>query len=102
MVDASVVLAGTPDAAESDSSDAGPDVFDLVLQALQATAIRNAVGRLPSRERAVIVLRYGLDGAPMGWREICAAVKCSNATARRTERLALERLRTKELQELVA
>lgn len=72
---------------------AEPDVFDVVEQRLGAATLRRALRRLPRPEREVLSLRYGLVGESLGWPEVCAALGCSDKTARRAERRGLQRLR---------
>lgn len=70
-----------------------PEVFEVVSQRLSAAALRRALLRLPRAEREVLSLRYGLVGEPLAWAEVCAALGCSDKTARRAERRGLQRLR---------
>ena len=62
--------------------------------ALREQAVRDAVSRLPERERTVIQLRYGLDGDrdPVPISEVARRVRLRPADVRKTERDALEQL----------
>lgn len=80
-----------------------PEVFDEVFAHVLGAALRAAVRQLPCPERQVVALRYGLmHGPPMPWTDICKLVGCSDKSARRAERRALERLRVSALAGLVS
>ena len=77
--------------------------FEDVEIALDARALRAAVARLPERERRVIELRYGLDGAPLSLAEVGRQLGIGPERVREIETKALERLSIeRELQELYA
>ncbi|MEV0968016.1 sigma-70 family RNA polymerase sigma factor [Microtetraspora glauca] len=56
-------------------------------------AVRQAVGCLPPRQRAVIVLRYFADLADLAEDEIAGVLGCSVATVRSQASRALAKLR---------
>jgi RNA polymerase primary sigma factor len=67
-----------------------------VVVSLREAAVRRALASLPDRERAVVQLRYGLDGeqAPVGVQEIGRRLGLRQNEVRRLERSALEHLST--------
>src|SRR3954462_6023204 len=67
-----------------------------VVVSLRETAVRRALASLPERERAVVALRYGLDGeqAPVGVQEIGRRLGLRQNEVRTLERRALEHLST--------
>jgi RNA polymerase primary sigma factor len=71
------------------------------LDTLRGVAVRQAVERLPERERRVVELRFGLDGEPMGLEAIGRELDISRERVRQLERSALERL-AGELESVVA
>jgi RNA polymerase primary sigma factor len=74
----------------------GPAPEDEVVVSLRESAIRRALASLPERERAVVELRYGLDGdaAPVGIQEISRRLGLQQNQVRALERRALEHLST--------
>jgi RNA polymerase primary sigma factor len=70
--------------------------------ALQQDAVRNALERLPEREREVVRLRYGIDGdEPTPLREAGRRLGISSEEVRRLERRALAELaESRELEAL--
>jgi RNA polymerase primary sigma factor len=67
-----------------------------VVVSLRESAIRRALASLPEPERAVVELRYGLDGdvAPVGIQEISRRLGLGQNQVRTLERRALEHLST--------
>src|SRR4051794_31239101 len=67
-----------------------------VVVSLRVSAVRHALASLPERERAVVELRYGLDGdaAPVGVQEIGRRLGLRQNEVRTLERRALEHLST--------
>jgi RNA polymerase primary sigma factor len=67
-----------------------------VVVSLRESAIRRALTSLPEPERAVVELRYGLDGdaAPVGIQEISRRLGLGQNQVRTLERRALEHLST--------
>ena len=63
---------------------------------LRESAVRHALASLPEPERAVVELRYGLDGeqAPVGIQEIGRRLGLRQTEVRTLERRALEHLST--------
>lgn len=59
----------------------------------------SAVGELPAKQRAAIVLRFAVD---LPYREVGAAMECSEAAARRSVHEGLKSLRKSEAIEEVA
>ena len=83
-------------------SEEGPPE-ELVEVSLRETTVRRAVADLPSIERQVLRLRYGLDGHPdpKSVAEVERQLGLSREDVRRIERMALAHLaRTRELQGL--
>jgi RNA polymerase sigma factor (sigma-70 family) len=78
-------LLAEPDAFPADSSE-GAD--------LPADELWAAVGELPPKQRAAVVLRYAVD---LRYREIGQALDCSEAAARRSVHEGLKSLRTKSM-----
>jgi RNA polymerase primary sigma factor len=83
-----------------ESGDPTPD--EEVEIALQQDAVRNALERLPEREREVVRLRYGIDGDdPTPLREAGRRLGISSEEVRRIERRALAELaESRELEAL--
>jgi RNA polymerase primary sigma factor len=82
-----------------------PAPEDEVVVSLRQSAIRHALASLPERERAVVELRYGLDGdaAPVGIQEISRRLGLQQNQVRTLERRALEHLSTlREIEALKA
>jgi RNA polymerase primary sigma factor len=82
-----------------------PAPEDVVVVSLRESAIRRALASLPERERAVVELRYGLDGdaAPVGIQEISRRLGLQQNQVRALERRALEHLSTlREIEALKA
>ena len=73
-----------------------PAPEDEVVVSLRESAVRRALASLPERERAVVELRYGLDGdaAPVGIQEISRRLGLQQNQVRTLERRALEHLST--------
>src|SRR3954447_14693105 len=69
---------------------------DVVVISLRESALRHALAMLPDRERAVIEMRYGMDGEdrPLGVQEIGRRLDLRQSEVRSIERQALERLAT--------
>jgi RNA polymerase primary sigma factor len=67
-----------------------------VVVSLRRSAVHHALASLPERERAVVELRYGLDGdaAPVGIQEIGRRLGLRQNEVRTLERRALEHLST--------
>jgi RNA polymerase primary sigma factor len=67
-----------------------------VVVSLRESAVRHALASLPERERAVVELRYGLDGeeAPVGVAEISRRLGLRATEVRTLARRALEHLST--------
>jgi RNA polymerase primary sigma factor len=74
----------------------GPAPEDEVVVSLRESAVRSALQSLPGPERAVVELRYGLDGeqAPVGIQEIGRRLGLRQNEVRTLERRALEHLST--------
>jgi RNA polymerase primary sigma factor len=67
--------------------------FDVVYERLRLRSIAEAICDLPERERAIIVLRYGLDGRdPWTLGQIGGHFQISRERVRQIEAKALERL----------
>jgi RNA polymerase primary sigma factor len=80
-----------------------PEPQELVEVSLQGEALRRAVDELPSPEREVIKLRYGLadDPAPKSMEAVVRELGMSRKQVRRIESRALERLgRMREVEAL--
>ena len=77
------------------ASDALPPEEQVVVS-LRESAVRHALEALSETERAVLTLRYGLDGdtKPVGLQEIARRLDLRQNEVRSTERRALERLST--------
>ncbi len=71
---------------------AGPE--EEVIVALRDSALRKAIAELPSDERKVVQLRYGVNGAegPVGLRETSRRLGKTQPETRKLEERALERL----------
>ncbi|MBR6530330.1 MAG: RNA polymerase sporulation sigma factor SigK [Clostridia bacterium] len=71
------------------------DVADLLYRKERARAARLAIRRvLQSRERKIVVLRYGLDGRePMTQRDVAAFLGISRSYVSRLEKSALQKVR---------
>ena len=61
-------------------------------EALRARSVRDAVRRLPERERRVLELRFGFDGEPTSLEQIGRELKISRERVRQVERDALAQL----------
>lgn len=59
----------------------------------RAAMLRRMLRSLPDRERAVLRMRYGFDGSPLGPTAIAQRLGCSRKTVYNLERRALDRLR---------
>ena len=70
-------------------------------EALRARSVREAVRRLPERERRVLELRFGFDGEPTSLEQIGRELKISRERVRQVERDALAHLET-QLADVVA
>jgi len=70
-------------------------------EALRARSVRDAVRRLPERERRVLELRFGFDGEPTSLEQIGRELKISRERVRQVERDALAHLEH-QLAEVVA
>jgi RNA polymerase primary sigma factor len=70
-------------------------------EALRARSVRDAVRRLPERERRVLELRFGFDGEPTSLEQIGRELKISRERVRQVERDALAALEH-QLAEVVA
>jgi RNA polymerase primary sigma factor len=70
------------------------DVEEEVVVGLSEHALRGAVEKLPDREKQVIKLRYGIDGAsePMSLEQIGREIGLTRERVRQIETQALERL----------
>jgi RNA polymerase primary sigma factor len=70
-----------------------------VEEGLRADALRRAIDALPSRQRDIVLLRYGIGGAePMTLEQVGKIVGLSGERVRQIERDALARLaRTREM-----
>lgn len=80
-----------------DVSDQGAEAaFEATLESVCAAsgALRRDIDRLPRIERTVLVLRYGLDGAPLSTTQIGEQLSLSGRTIRRIEARALGALRS--------
>jgi RNA polymerase primary sigma factor len=77
-------------------SDAPAPAEEEVVVSLRESAVRRALAALPDSERAVVELRYGLDGdgAPVGIQEISRRLGLGQNQVRTLERRALEHLST--------
>jgi RNA polymerase primary sigma factor len=74
-------------------ADDGPTPFDLAETALRRRAIEAALDELPTRERHVLWLRYGLAGDdPQPLREVGRRLGLTSERVRQIERVALARL----------
>lgn len=71
------------------------EVFGAAAERISGEALRRAVERtLEGRERAVIVLRYGLDGGePLPQREAARLLKISRSYVSRIEKKAVQKLK---------
>ena len=65
----------------------------------RSSALWEAVGRLPDKQRAAVVLRFALD---LRYREIGLAIDCSEAAARRSVHEAIKSLRKSDEIEMEA
>src|SRR5438067_7582979 len=61
-------------------------------EAVRAKSVREAVRRLPERERRVLELRFGFDGEPTSLEQIGRELKISRERVRQVERDALAHL----------
>jgi RNA polymerase primary sigma factor len=72
-----------------------PNAIDPVEEAdesLQRESVRDALGRLPERERRLLELRFGVDCEPQSLEAIGRKLQISRERVRQLERDALERL----------
>jgi RNA polymerase primary sigma factor len=75
-------------------ADAGAALPDVVGRRIARDQVDRLLRALPPRERAVLVLRYGLDGgAPRTLKQVGAAIGLSGEGTRRLEARALKQLR---------
>ena len=75
--------------------DAWPaDGFERAGEGMEAAALWEAVGELPERQRAAIVLRFALD---LRYREVGEAMGCTEEAARRSVHEAMKSLRRSEV-----
>ena len=70
-------------------------------EAIRARSVRDAVRRLPDRERRVLELRFGFDGEPTSLEQIGRELKISRERVRQVERDALAALEN-QLADVVA
>jgi RNA polymerase primary sigma factor len=68
------------------------DPSEYAADALRRRSIREAVERLPERQRAVIALRFGLDGEPQSLEAIGKELSLTRERIRQLEADALDRL----------
>ena len=68
--------------------------FERAGERMEAAALWEAVGELPDRQRAAVVLRFALD---LRYREVGEAMGCSEAAARRSVHEAMKSLRRSEV-----
>lgn len=74
-----------------------PAVEEAAVRHSTLRALKQAVRALPSRERLVVVRRYGLDGRdPQTLSALAAALKISTERVRQIEAKALEKLRSSD------
>lgn len=74
-----------------------PAVEEAAVRHSTLRALKQAVRALPSRERLVVVRRYGLDGRdPQTLSTLAAALKISTERVRQIEAKALEKLRSSD------
>lgn len=74
-----------------------PAVEEAAVRHSTLRALKQAVRALPSRERLVVVRRYGLDGRdPQTLATLAAALKISTERVRQIEAKALEKLRSSD------
>jgi RNA polymerase primary sigma factor len=66
--------------------------FEELHLSLRNDAVRRAVAELPEPERAVVRLRYGLDGQPQSRERLARRLHISTRRLHQVERAALERL----------
>jgi RNA polymerase primary sigma factor len=83
----------------ADPSAADPETE--AAEAVRAKSVRDAVRRLPERERRVLELRFGFDGEPTSLEQIGRELKISRERVRQVERDALAHLEH-QLAEVVA
>ena len=74
----------------ADPNSADPELE--ATEALRARSVRDAVRRLPERERRVLELRFGFDGEPTSLEQIGRELKISRERVRQVERDALAQL----------
>jgi RNA polymerase primary sigma factor len=83
-----------------DDSAVGPD--ELAVEAAARELLRQALDRLPARQRQVLALRFGLDsGIPQTLEEVGAVMGFSRERARQVERDALAALRRPDIRALL-
>jgi RNA polymerase primary sigma factor len=68
------------------------DPESVAVDAMQGVAVRQAVAKLPERERRIIELRFGFDGEMMPLEAIGRELGITRERVRQLEREALERL----------
>ena len=91
------------DGAELGELFADPESVDpesVAVDALRGAAVRQALARLPERERRIIELRFGFDGEMMALEAIGRELGITRERVRQLEREALERL-ARELENVV-
>lgn len=77
------------------ADDAQQEAWEDVDRELTRRALRDAMGSLPERERVVLTMRYGLNGAdPATFEVIGRRLGVTRERARQLERAALGRIRT--------
>ena len=74
--------------------EASPEPFDEASLRIRGESLRRTLAALPERERAVLIMRYGLDGEPPRTLEQCGeAFGITRERARQIETSALKRLK---------
>ena len=74
--------------------EASPEPFDEASLRIRGESLRRTLAALPERERAVLTMRYGLDGEPPRTLEQCGeAFGITRERARQIETSALKRLK---------
>jgi RNA polymerase primary sigma factor len=68
------------------------DPEDAAVDALRGAAVRQAVAKLPERERRIVELRFGFDNEPMALEAIGRELGITRERVRQLEREALDRL----------
>ena len=76
------------------ADETSPGPFDEASSTIRGESLRRTLSALPERERAVLVMRYGLDGEPPRTLEQCGeAFGITRERARQIETSALKRLK---------